>query len=196
MFTLAVEDIFVVKGRGIVVVGTLTDGELPSTAMIGSIWRPSQRPITAQIGGYEMGYWRRPPVVALLLRGIDREDLTPGTEVTFVPTPESIKEIRARLTLLTPDEGGRRSPIKPGYRDCLPLQAGIRGHNGVELSHRCMIALPPEERLWPGDERVLWLRVWCVPELDAVLKPGASFALTEGLVVARGTVLEVRAEPA
>ena len=66
-----------------------------------------------------------------------------------------------------------------------------RRDDGSELSHRCAIELVPGERLWPGDERVLWLQVWCIPELDAVLVPDAPFTLTEGQVVARGTVRTV-----
>ena len=102
----------------------------PPAGAIGQAQQPHRPPLTVQIGGYPMQYQDRLPALDLLLRGVGKEAIAIDQPLTLVPTPERPRAVQARVRLLTPAEGGRRSPIKPGYRDRLPLQAGIRGHDG------------------------------------------------------------------
>ena len=99
---------------------------------------------------------------------------------------ESRDSIGAVVQFASTAEGGRKSPIRSGYRP--PFYFGSdpdTGHDGVVTLEGRRVALPGEECV----TRVRFIRPELVRDL---LEPNAEFTIQEGArVVARDTVLQV-----
>lgn len=94
-----------------------------------------------------------------------------------------LMDISARIYMLSTEEGGRWTPIFSGYRPALYF--GERQTDGAITLHGC-------ERVMPGKQCQVSIRLLHPEHLGHALKPNATFALKEGLrVVGWGTVLKV-----
>lgn len=97
--------------------------------------------------------------------------------------------VRARIKLLTSEEGGRKSPLLGGvsYR---PI------HNFFEPDDRNItdgfIEIPKGAVFKPGQSFETEIKFWYWPGLDGQIYPGREWRVQEGgRLVAKGTVLEV-----
>mmetsp|Transcript_14107 Transcript_14107/g.17100 ORF Transcript_14107/g.17100 Transcript_14107/m.17100 type:complete len:446 (+) Transcript_14107:110-1447(+) len=171
-FSLPVEDVFSIQGRGTVVTGRVEGGIVKtgdSVDIVGLKEETTQSTVT----GVEtfkklLNEGQAGDNVGLLLRGIKREDVLRGQVVCKPGTIQPHKKFAAEIYCLTKEEGGRHTPFFSNYRPQFFFRtADITG--GIKL---------PEgtEMVMPGDN------VSCEFELitPVAMEPGLRFALREG----------------
>lgn len=94
--------------------------------------------------------------------------------------------IRARLRLLTTEEGGRRTPISTGYRSSWAFPPGVH-----DQRHDGPLVLEDAETLAVGDEADVRIHP-LVPHLWPLVAPGLRLEMFEGArLVGEATVLAV-----
>lgn len=119
-FLMAVEDVFSITGRGTVGTGRIERGKVKvneEIELVGMREKPSKSVVT----GVEMfrkllDEGQAGDNVGILLRGIDKKDLERGM---VLAKPGSIKphtKFKAKVYVLTKEEGGRHTPFFNGYR--------------------------------------------------------------------------------
>jgi elongation factor Tu len=183
-FMMSVEDVFSIKGRGTVVTGRIDRGKIHTGDPV-EIVGLRESVMTSTVTGVEMFHklldeGMAGDNVGLLLRGISRDEVERGM---VVAKPKSITphtKFRARVYVLTKDEGGRHKPFFPGYRpqfflSTLDVTGSIELEEGTEM-------------VMPGDN------VDMVVELitPVAIEKGTTFAIREGgLTVGAGNVLEI-----
>lgn len=103
---------------------------------------------------------------------------------------DAMKEFRAKVYFLKPEEGGRTRPIYSGYRPAFHFK--LHGGDDEKVYHHCMLTLEDRDAALPGEECYSRIRLW-YPELPReLLKPHAAFELSElARVVGAGTVIEL-----
>jgi elongation factor Tu len=183
-FMMSVEDVFSIKGRGTVVTGRIDRGKIHTGDPV-EIVGLRESVMTSTVTGVEMFHklldeGMAGDNVGLLLRGISRDEVERGM---VVAKPKSITphtKFRARVYVLTKDEGGRHKPFFPGYRpqfflSTLDVTGSIELEEGTEM-------------VMPGDN------VDMIVELitPVAIEKGTTFAIREGgLTVGAGNVLEI-----
>jgi elongation factor Tu len=183
-FSMPVEDVFSIQGRGTVVTGRIETGIVKtgdSVEILGI--RPDK--ITSTVTGVEMfkkllNEGQAGENVGLLLRGIKRTDVERGQMVCKPGTVSPHTKFEAEIYCLTKEEGGRHTPFFSNYRPQFFFRtADISG--GITL---------PEgtEMVMSGDN------VTCKFELihPVAMEPGLRFALREGgRTVGAGVVAKI-----
>jgi elongation factor Tu len=182
-FTMAIEDVFSIKGRGTVVTGRIDRGVIKVGEPVEIIGlRETQ---TSVVTGVEMFHKMLDEGMAgdnvgLLLRGIERTDVERGQ---VVAKPKSItphKKFLAQVYVLKKDEGGRHKAFFSGYRPqfyirTMDVTGSITLPEGVEM-------------VMPGDDVNLTVEL-IVP---VALEQGSKFAIREGgLTVGAGVVTKI-----
>jgi elongation factor Tu len=183
-FMMSVEDVFSIKGRGTVVTGRIDRGKIHTGDPV-EIVGLRESIMTSTCTGVEMFHklldeGMAGDNVGLLLRGIGRDEVERGM---VIAKPKSITphtKFRARVYVLTKDEGGRHKPFFPGYRpqfflSTLDVTGSIELEEGTEM-------------VMPGDN------VDMIVELitPVAIEQGTTFAIREGgLTVGAGNVLEI-----
>lgn len=101
-----------------------------------------------------------------------------------------ITEIRARVRFLSTNEGGRKNPVKSGYRP--PIDFGLRDSSGNKLFNDCTLTFEGRDIVYPGDEAVARIKPFHPEYLQDILREGLRFDLTEGKwVVGHGTIISL-----
>ena len=118
-FLMPVEDVFSISGRGTVVTGRCERGIVKVGEEVDIIGIREKQ--TTIVTGVEMfrkllDEGRAGDNVGLLLRGTKREDVERGQCIIKPGTVTPHKHFKAEVYILTKDEGGRHTPIFPGYR--------------------------------------------------------------------------------
>jgi elongation factor Tu len=118
-FLMPVENVLTITGRGTVVTGAIERGTVRVGDTVEVVGFGSG--LTAVVTGVEtfgkpMERGEAGDNAALLLRGVRREQVRRGQVVAAVGSIEPHQRFAARVYLLTPEEGGRRTPIATGYR--------------------------------------------------------------------------------
>ena len=182
-FSMPVEDVFSIQGRGTVVTGRVEQGIVKpgdSVEILGL-----QAPLTTTVTGVEMfkkllNEGQAGDNVGLLLRGVKRDDVLRGQVVC---KPGSIKphaKFAGELYCLSKEEGGRHTPFFSNYKPQFFFRtADVTG--SVHLPEGTQMVLP-------GDN------VSCTFELIApvAMEPGLRFAIREGgRTVGAGVVSKV-----
>lgn len=119
-FSMPVEDVFSIKGRGTVVTGRVERGKVKVNETV-EIVGIREKTTSTVVTGVEMfrkqlDEGQAGDNVGLLLRGIEKDDVERGQ---VVAAPGSIKphtEFEAEVYVLTKEEGGRHTPFFKGYR--------------------------------------------------------------------------------
>ncbi len=170
-FSMPVEDVFSIKGRGTVVTGRIARGKIKvndSVEIVGI--KPTQ---TSVVTGVEMfrkllDEGQAGDNVGLLLRGIEKDQVERGQ---VLAAPGSVKphtEFEAEVYILAKEEGGRHTPFFTGYRP--QFYIGTTDVTGE-------VALPAGvEMVMPGDSTKMTAKL-IVP---VALEEGLRFALREG----------------
>jgi elongation factor Tu len=185
-FMMSVEDVFSIKGRGTVVTGRIDRGKIHTGDPV-EIVGLREEIMNSTCTGVEMFHklldeGMAGDNVGLLLRGVGRDEVERGM---VIAKPKSITphtKFKARVYVLTKDEGGRHKPFFPGYRPQFFLRTmDVTGT--IELE-------PDVEMVMPGDNVDMTVEL-IVP---VAIEQGTTFAIREGgLTVGAGNVLEILA---
>jgi elongation factor Tu len=181
-FLMPVENVLTVTGRGTVVTGAIERGVVKVGDTVEAVGFGDG--FTAVVTGVEtfgktMERGEAGDNAAVLLRGVRREQVRRGMVLAAPGSQRARRSFTARLYLLTPEEGGRRKPVSPGYRPQFYLRT-------TDAPGELLLDGPAR----PGDT----VEVTVVLGRAVALEPGLGFAIREGgLTVGAGTVLTVAA---
>jgi elongation factor Tu len=170
-FSMPVEDVFSIQGRGTVVTGRVEQGIVKPGETVEILGLKDA--MTTTVTGVEMfkkslAEGRAGENVGLLLRGVKRDDVLRGQVVAKPGTITPHKKFAGELYCLSKEEGGRHTPFFSNYKPQFFFRtADITGS----------VALPAgTEMVMPGDN------VSCEFELQSpvAMEPGLRFAIREG----------------
>jgi elongation factor Tu len=180
-FLLPVENVLTITGRGTVVTGAVERGTVRLGDRVEVLGADVATVVTGvETFGKRMESAQAGDNVALLLRGVARDQVRRGHVVSAPGGTGTHRRFTAGVYLLTAAEGGRRTPIATGYRPQFYVRtADVVGD----------VRLPGAGAAAPGDT------VEMAVELGrpVPLEPGLGFAIREGgRTVGAGTVTAVR----
>ncbi|MGV4927450.1 elongation factor Tu (plasmid) [Streptomyces sp. BHT-5-2] len=177
-FLLSVENVLTITGRGTVVTGAVERGTVrcgDQVAVLGA------ETLTTVVTGVEtfgkpMESAEAGDSVALLLRGLHREQVRRGDVVAAPGSVTPRRRFTAEMYVLSTDEGGRRTPLTTGYRPQFYLRtADVVG--AIDLGERAVAR--------PGET----VRITVELGRAVPLEPGLGFAIREGgRTVGAGTI--------
>jgi hypothetical protein len=102
--------------------------------------------------------------------------------------------LRVELELVDSERGGRRRPLRDGYRASMSF--GRRRRDVEPIVHDAVLVLEDTDELAPGDQATARAYVVLPDELPRHVAPGTVFTLLEGdRIVARARVLEQLEDP-
>jgi len=118
-FSMPVEDVFSITGRGTVATGRIDRGKIKTGEEIALIGFGSDK--KSVVTGVEMfrkllDDGQAGDNVGLLLRGIDKKDIERGMVLAKPGSMTPHTKFEAEVYVLTKDEGGRHTPFFKGYR--------------------------------------------------------------------------------
>lgn len=182
-FLMAIEDTYMIHGRGTVVTGRIERGVLNKGDDVEIVGHGSV--VKTTVTGVEMFHkeldrGEAGDQVGALLRGIDRDAVRRGQVLCAPGTVRPYRRFKAQLYVLTKEEGGRHTPFAGNYRPQVyfrtaDMTASLVLPEGVEI-------------VMPGDN------LGCEMELISPLaiEKGSRFTMREGgKTVGTGMVTEV-----
>jgi elongation factor Tu len=118
-FSMPVEDVFSITGRGTVATGRIDRGKIKTGDEVSLIGFGSDK--KAVVTGVEMfrkllDDGQAGDNVGLLLRGLDKKDIERGMVLAKPGSMTPHTKFEAEVYVLTKDEGGRHTPFFKGYR--------------------------------------------------------------------------------
>jgi translation elongation factor TU len=182
-FQLPIENVLTITGRGTVVTGVVAQGTIrvgETVEVVGLV----DEPLTSVVTGLEtfgqlMDHAEAGDNTAMLLRGIKREQVRRGQVVSAPGSIRPHTRFRARVRVLTADEGGRRKPLLSGYQP----QFHFRTTDTVGT-----ILLGEGQMALPGDTVDMTVELG----KPIALTVGLGFAIREGgRTVGAGTVVDL-----
>ncbi len=186
-FMLPIEGVHTIPGRGTVVTGRIGRGTIKVGATVEIIGlmdadaKPRQVVCTGvQAFHKDLAEGRAGDNVGLLLRGVDRDEVVRGQVIIAPGSVKSHTKATAELFVIPQKEGGRHTPIFPGYMP--QFFFGTTDVTGAvtELDGNKMLA--------PGDHSKVSLEL----KKPVGMEPGMRFAVREGSkTVGAGVVLSV-----
>jgi elongation factor Tu len=182
-FLLAVEDVFSITGRGTVATGRVERGTVKVGEAVEIVGiKDTQKTVVTGIEMFRklLDDARAGDNVGILLRGIEKAQIERGQVIC---APGSIKphtKFKAKLYVLTKDEGGRHTPFFKGYRPQFYFRT-------TDVTGSC--GLPAGvEMVMPGDNIDIEVEL-IVP---VAMEKGLRFAVREGgHTVGAGVVSEI-----
>ena len=182
-FLMPIEDVFGIKGRGTVVTGRVERGTLKTGEDVEIVGFGQTRKTVAT--GLEMFHktldtTEAGDAVGVLLRGVDRDEVERGEVLAKAGTIASHQRAKARVYVLSRDEGGRHTPFFTGYKPQFYIRTSdITGS----------IALPEGvEMVMPGDNIDMDIELISATALEEQMR----FAIREGgRTVGSGVITEV-----
>lgn len=119
-FLMSIKEVFSIAGRGTVVTGNIEQGEilLNADVEINGIKDKSQQ---TKVIGIEVFHKSKEKAsagdnVGILLRGIKRDEIERGQVLAELNSTKAYRKFKCQVYFLTPEEGGRKKPIKVGYK--------------------------------------------------------------------------------
>jgi len=182
-FSMPVEDIFSISGRGTVVTGRIDRGEIKVGTEIEIVGiRPTMKRVVTGVEMFKklLDSGQAGDNVGLLLRGTDKDEVERG-QVLAAPgsiTPHT--QFKAEAYVLTKEEGGRHTPFFKGYRPQFYFRTtDVTG----------VVELPEgTEMVMPGDN--VSMAVHLITPI--AMEKGLRFAIREGgRTVGAGTITEI-----
>ena len=182
-FLMSVEDVFTISGRGTVATGRIERGIVNTgeEVEITGIKETQKTTVTGvEMFRKTLDEGRAGDNVGLLLRGVKREDIERGQVICKPGSITPHTEFKARVYVLTKDEGGRHTPFFNNYRPQFYFRTtDVTG----------VLNLPDNvEMVMPGDN------IGLVVELitPIALEKEVRFAIREGgRTIGSGVVTEV-----
>ncbi|MFJ8214150.1 elongation factor Tu [Streptomyces sp. NPDC096033] len=182
-FLLPVENVLTITGRGTVVTGAVERGTVrlgDRVALLGGDGEPVETVVTGlETFGKPMESAEAGDNVALLLRGVHRDDARRGHVVAAPGSVAPRRRFTARVYVLSAREGGRTTALSSGYRPQFYIRtADVVGD--VDLGGAGVAR--------PGETVTMTVELG----RDLPLEAGLGFAIREGgRTVGAGTVTEV-----
>jgi len=183
-FIMPIEAIFMKSGRGTIVTGSIEQGIVKPNDELDLVGyaKENKRVVCAEI---EMFRSLRNKAeagqnVGILLKGIKREEIMKGHLLCQKNTIYSYMKFKAKIYILSKEEGGRKHPFKKEYKPQFYIRtADVTG--SFEFDDNLKIVMP-------GDT----INVVVVLMVRLGLAAGVRFTVREGrLTVGAGIVLEV-----
>jgi elongation factor Tu len=118
-FLMAVEDVFSITGRGTVATGRVERGQVKVGEAIEIVGiKDTQKSVVTGLEMFRklLDDARAGDNVGILLRGIEKTQIERGQVVVAPGSIKPHKKFKAKLYVLTKDEGGRHTPFFKGYR--------------------------------------------------------------------------------
>jgi len=182
-FLMPVEDVFGIKGRGTVVTGRIERGIVKTGDAIEIVGFGNT--VSTVVTGVEMFHktleeGQPGDAVGCLIRGIEREEVSRGAVLAKPSSINPSTKAKARVYVLTNDEGGRHTPFFPGYKPQFYIRTtdvtgSINLGAGVEM-------------VMPGDNTDMEIELGYPVALEENLR----FAIREGgRTVGSGVITEV-----
>ena len=182
-FLMPVEDVFGIKGRGTVVTGRIERGIVKTGDPIEIVGFGNT--VSTVVTGVEMFHktleeGQPGDAVGCLIRGIEREEVSRGAVLAKPSSINPSTKAKARVYVLTKEEGGRHTPFFPGYKPQFYIRTtdvtgSINLGAGVEM-------------VMPGDNTDMELELGYPVALEENLR----FAIREGgRTVGSGVITEI-----
>jgi len=183
-FLMPIEDVFSITGRGTVVTGRVERGRLRPGEEVEVIGFRDE-PLRTVAVSLEMFRKTLEEAVAgdnigILLRGVGKEEVERGQVVAKPGTVSAHRRFKARVYVLTKEEGGRHTPFTSGYRPQFYFRTAdvtgeIRLPEGVEV-------------VMPGDHAEFEVELI----YPVAIEEGLRFAIREGgKTVGAGVVTQI-----
>ena len=119
-FSMPIEDVFSITGRGTVVTGRVERGQIKvgdEVEIVGFEEKPRKTVATGvEMFRKLMDYAEAGDNIGVLLRGIDRESVERGQVLAKPGTIKPHTKFKAEVYVLKKEEGGRHTPFFQGYR--------------------------------------------------------------------------------
>ncbi|MFA5088039.1 MAG: elongation factor Tu [Candidatus Omnitrophota bacterium] len=119
-FSMAVEDVFSISGRGTVATGRIERGRVKvgeEVDVVGLRPQVSKTVVTGvEMFRKELDEGQAGDNVGLLLRGVEKDDIERGMVLAKPGSITPHTHFKARVYVLTKEEGGRHTPFFKGYR--------------------------------------------------------------------------------
>jgi elongation factor Tu len=184
-FLLAVEDVFSITGRGTVATGRVERGTVKVGDNIEIVGiKDTQKSVVTGIEMFRklLDDARAGDNVGILLRGIEKAQIERGQVICATGSIKPHKKFKAKLYVLTKDEGGRHTPFFKGYRPQFYFRTtDVTG----------AVTLPAGvEMVMPGDN----IDIECELIVPIAMEKGLRFAVREGgHTVGAGVVADILA---
>jgi len=182
-FLMPVEDVFGIKGRGTVVTGRIERGIVKTGDPIEIVGFGNT--VSTVVTGVEMFHktleeGQPGDAVGCLIRGIEREEVSRGAVLAKPSSINPSTKAKARVYVLTNEEGGRHTPFFPGYKPQFYIRTtDVTG--SIDLGAGV-------EMVMPGDNTDMEIELGYPVALEENLR----FAIREGgRTVGSGVITEV-----
>ena len=170
-FSLAIEDVFSISGRGTVVTGRVEKGKINSGDKIQIVGIKDTTETTAtslEMFRKILDYAEAGDNVGVLLRGVEKDDVERGQVLCAPGSISPHKKFAAEVYVLKKEEGGRHTPFFKGYRPqfyfrTTDVTGSIELGEGVEM-------------VMPGDNTTMDVEL-IVP---VAMEEGLKFSIREG----------------
>lgn len=188
-FLMPVEDVFSIKGRGIVGTGRVERGKVhvgDEIAIIGLNKETRKSVVTGvEMFNKTLSEGQAGDNIGVLLRGVERDELERGQVIAAPGSITPHTKFEAEVYVLTKDEGGRHSPFFAGYKpqfyfrttDVTGAVIAIKSREG-KVAEMCL----------PGDN--IGMEVEIISPI--AMEDGLRFAIREGgRTVGAGVVTKI-----
>src|SRR3989339_124023 len=184
-FSMAIEDVFSIEGRGTVATGRISRGIIKANDEVEIVGiRPTQKTIAVSVEMFQksLDQGQAGDNVGILLRGLKKEDVERGQVICKPGSISPHTEFEAEVYVLTKEEGGRHTPFFSGYKPQLYIgTSDITGD--VTLAEGT-------EMVMPGDTANLKIKLIA----PVALEENQRFAIREGgKTVGAGVVTKITA---
>jgi len=186
-FMMPLEGVHTIPGRGTVVTGRIARGVLPlgATVEIIGLVDAEAKPRQVVVTGIQMFHKDQPEARAgencgLLLRGVGRDEVVRGQVLIAPGSVRSHTKAKAQLFVISEKEGGRHTPILPGYRP--QFFFGTTDVTGT------LVDIGALKAIIPGEHAEVSLELM----KPIGMEPGMRFAVREGSkTVGAGVIVSV-----
>jgi elongation factor Tu len=183
-FLMAVEDVFSITGRGTVATGRVERGKIKVGEEVEIVGvKPTQKSVATGLEMFRklLDDAQAGDNVGVLLRGVDKKQIERGQ---VLAKPGSIKphsKFKAKVYVLTKEEGGRHTPFFKGYRPQFYFRT-------TDVTGSCEMPAGVE-MVMPGDN--IDMAVELITPI--AMEQGLRFAIREGgHTVGAGVVSEIQ----
>ena len=182
-FSMAIEDVFSIEGRGTVATGGISRGIIKANDEVEIVGiRPTQKTIAVSVEMFQksLDQGQAGDNVGILLRGLKKEDVERGQVICKPGSIAPHTEFDCEVYVLTKEEGGRHTPFFTGYKP--QLYVGTSDITGdVTLAEGT-------EMVMPGDTANLKVKLIA----PVALEENQRFAIREGgKTVGAGVVTKI-----
>jgi len=170
-FLMAVEDVFLITGRGTVVTGRVERGRVKVNEEVEIVGiKPTRKSVVTGVEMFRklLDEGQSGDNIGALLRGVEKNDVQRGQVLSKPGSITPHKKFKSQVYVLTKEEGGRHTPFFKGYRPQFYMRTtDVTGN----------ITLPANvEMVMPGDN--VFLEVELITPV--AMEKGQRFAIREG----------------